>query len=372
MKHECDIVLLSYESPDLLKKCVESVLENTLVPSRLIIVDNNSTSPEVREYLDNVSGKWDVEIEKVFSPENAGFAGGINKGLRLSTAPYVCILNNDCEVYSGWLREMINVASIDSSIGLVNPQSNTFGCNDPLLVKDKSGKFVELGHAIGFACLIKREVLETIGLFDEAYEGVCYEDTDFACRAMKKGFISVMACGAYVYHREQASRSRLPGKKEIYKKNKYLFESRWGRLLRMLFVEQDSEDERILKDYKNLKNVARKRIIVDMWVEKKDRGQIIKSLEKKGITEHADVGIKSFPKSIRKREIITKVLTKKKKYDAVITRDPLLYGILRVVSALRGTQTFFLKEDKYLVSGRGEVIDIRDISVITERSRKKK
>ncbi|MDP8258187.1 MAG: hypothetical protein P9L90_02010, partial [Candidatus Aadella gelida] len=115
-----------------------------------------------------------------------------------------------------------------------------------------------------------------------------------------------------------------------------------------------------------------KRIIVDMWVEKKERGQIIKSLEKKGITEHADVGIKSFPKSIRKREIITKVLTKKKKYDAVITRDPLLYGILRVVSALRGTQTFFLKEDKYLVSGRGEVIDIRDISVITERSRKKK
>ncbi|MGB2660821.1 MAG: glycosyltransferase, partial [Candidatus Omnitrophota bacterium] len=61
MENKCDIVLLSYESPDLLKECVRSVLDHTRVKSRLIIVDNNSRSPEVKKYIEAVDGNETVE-----------------------------------------------------------------------------------------------------------------------------------------------------------------------------------------------------------------------------------------------------------------------------------------------------------------------
>ena len=55
MKYDCDIVLLSYENPGLLKKCVESVLDSTRVRSRLIIVDNGSADPRVGNTM---PGEW--------------------------------------------------------------------------------------------------------------------------------------------------------------------------------------------------------------------------------------------------------------------------------------------------------------------------
>ncbi|MFH1837594.1 MAG: glycosyltransferase family 2 protein [Candidatus Omnitrophota bacterium] len=360
MKYECDIILLSYESPELLKKCVESVLDNTAVPSRLIIIDNDSKDPEVKKYISEVCGRGKVEIEKVFSEENSGFAGGINKGLKLSTAPYVCILNNDCEVYKGWLKEMIEVASRNKKIGLVNPQSNTFGCCDYASVKDKSGKFVELGHAIGFACLIKKEVLDGIGMLDEAYEGVCYEDTDFSCRAQKAGFISVMAEGAYVYHKEQASRASLKGKNEIYRKNRELFESRWGKLARVLFIEKAGTDDRIIEGYNKLKDIARRRAIIDVWIEERSREDIEELLKEKGVIRHADIGFKLFTKKINALKIIGKILTKKKRYSALITPDISLFKILSLFSGLWETKVFLLRDDKYLISTRGAVEKIED------------
>ena len=295
MKYDCDIVVLSYESPELLKSCVESVLEHTIVPSRLIIVDNASKDPKVAEYLNALRGKGKVTIEKVFSGENEGFAAGTNKGLKLVDAPFVCLLNNDCVVTEGWLEEMIAIAGSDSTIGLVNPQSNTFGSRPDTdasiddhadLISHRKSQFVELGSAIGFACLIKKEVLEKVGLLDESYRGVCYEDTDFAARARKAGFISVMAEGAYVFHAEQASRKDLEGKEEIYRKNKEIFEGRWGRLLRVLFVTPDADPGAIAADHEVLKEIARERAIVEMWFPT--------GAERVKTVRHADVGIKTF------------------------------------------------------------------------------
>ena len=372
MKYTCDIILLSYENPDLLERCVESVLENTAVSSRLIIVDNNSRNPEVKNYLKKIHGRGNIEIEKVFSEENAGFAGGMNKGLNLSTAPFVCLLNNDCEVYAGWLDEMIKIAMKEDNIGLVNPQSNTFGCHEPLSVKDKRGRFIELGHAIGFACLIKREVIDRIGILDEAYEGVCYEDTDFSCRAAEAGFIAVMAEGAYVHHQEQASRASLKGRKEIYQHNKELFELRWGKLLRILFVGSPYPHGSLIEDYQKLKNIARERSIIEMWTKNEEKIEIMDGLKSKNIIKHADIGIRSFSEDIKALKLINRVLTKKKRYDAVITRDVFLFRVLGLVSRLRHTKIFLLKDNKYLISGKGAVTDIKESSLLAQSLREDK
>ena len=381
MKAECDIILLSYESPELLKRCVESVLEHTTVPSRLIVVDNASGDPEVARYLQGLHGRDNVSVEKVFSEENAGFAPGMNKGMRLSEAPFLCLLNNDCVVTKNWLEEMIAVARSRDDIGLVNPQSNTFGStpdgkasiNDhAALISDRKGRFVELGHAIAFACLIKREVVEAVGYLDEAYQGVCYEDTDFSSRARKNGFISVMAEGAYVFHEEQASRRSLQGKEEIYARNREIYERRWGRLLRVFYVDSSPQDrERVSAEYESLKGLVREGAIVEMRV-RKDRlaGKSGREFEVSGAVRHADIGIKALPGDPVWAFILWRVITKKKKFDAIIMDDGFFLRFLRLLKFAHKAEVFSRKGSTGLGAVRGRAFDLKEPSEVTKFLRK--
>ena len=372
MESECDVILLSYESPDLLKKCVTSVLAHTRTRATLIIVDNGSQDPEVRRYLDKVHGNHIVDIEKVFCEENTGFAKGMNKGMRLSDAPFICLLNNDCVVTDGWLEEMISIAEKRNDIGLVNPQSSTFGSHPDhsvlinehaKLLSDKKGQYVELGHAIGFACLIKREVTEKIGYLDEVYEGVCYEDTDFSVRAQNSGYICVMAEGAYVFHREQASRRTLEGKEEIYARNRKLFEDKWGKPVRVLYLDQAKDiysQKEVKHDYEILKEMARLRVFVDMWVVDRYGAKTTKKgIDSIEADRHSDIGVLSVSPGLLWLKMLWKVMTKKKKYDAVILRDGFTARILSVIGRLRSLKVFILEAEDKVRGKNNEVFDLK-------------
>ncbi|MEA3489280.1 MAG: glycosyltransferase family 2 protein [Candidatus Omnitrophota bacterium] len=382
MEHECDIILLSYESPELLKKCVSSVLEHTRVPSRLIIVDNASEHPEVRRYLHGVHGGGSITIEKVFSEENAGFAGGMNKGMRLSDAPFVCLLNNDCAVTGGWLEEMIAIARSRDDIGLVNPQSNTFGsCPDgkasigdhAVLLSHKKGSYVETGHGIGFALLIKKEIIDHIGYLDEEYRGVCYEDTDFSVRARKAGFISVVAEGSYVFHVEQASRKTLKGVEEIYRRNRELFESRWGKLLRVFLLDSPAAGEGHMPGvYETLRGLAREMVIIELWITgERLAAEISAGFDRRRIVRHADIGINVFSGGFITAAIVWRVLTKKKKYDAVIAEEGLLSRILRFLRPLHGAEVLSLEGRMRLRARDGRLFDLGDPGAFAEYLRGK-
>jgi len=384
MKSQCDIVLLSYENPLLLKKCIESILKNTKMRSTLIIVDNGSKDPAVKEYLNEVHGNKIVDVEKVFCEENSGFAAGMNKGIRLSDASFICLMNNDCIVTEGWLEEMISVALKDKKIGLVNPQSNTFGSladrgttidEHSKLLSDKKGKFVELGHAIGFACLIKRDVIDKIGYLDEIYQGVCYEDTDFSIRARKAGFLPVLAEGSYVFHKEQASRRSLKGKKEIYARNRKIFENRWGKTLRLLYMDNVSsnfDDNLFRADYMVLKGLAREGAIIDMWAV---RDRKVSDIDMEGfynaMVRHADIGIKVLDNRLTGLLLLWKVLTKKKKYDAVLLKKGFLSGVLKVLHPLHGGVIMNIDKEKRISSARGAQFDLKEPAVMADFLREK-
>ena len=383
MESECDIILLSYENPDLLKKCVMSVLERTRTRSTLIIVDNGSQDPEVKKYLDIVHGNDIVDVEKVFCEENTGFAKGMNKGMRLSDAPFVCLLNNDCVVTDGWIEEMISIAETHPDIGLVNPQSSTFGSypdhsvlinEHAKLLNDKKGQYVELGHAIGFACLIKREVIEKIGYLDEAYEGVCYEDTDYSVRANKAGYISVMAEGSYVFHKEQASRRGLQGKEKIYSRNKKIFEDRWGKLIRVLYLDKtrDIHDQtEVKKDYEVLKSLARQRVIVHVWIIDRysvNKGE--KGLDNVEADKHADISVKVRSAQLAGIQLLWAVLTKKKKYDAIILRRGLITWLVTLLGLLRGTSVFMLQKGRAIRGRNGDIFNLEEPAAFVKYLRK--
>lgn len=371
MKYECDIILLSYENPELLKKCVKSVFEHTRVNARLIVVDNASRDPEVARYLHSLESSGSVTVEKLFNSHNLGFAAGMNKGMRISDAPYVCILNNDCEVTDGWLLEMMLVASSSPEIGIVNPQSNTFGSvpregatihEHASFLQKNSERYVEIGHAIGFACLIKREVIDRIGYLDENYAGVCYEDTDFSLRARDAGFTAVVAEGAYVFHLEQASRKNLPGKKQIYAANRKRFEDRWGKILRVLILDPENpKPVDIMNYYAVLRKLARERAFIKVWTVSGRPASRVEDAVKEGIlVKHADIGVRVFKRRIKFLFVVLRVLTKKKKYDAIFTGDRRITRILSFLKPFHGGEALFMDESLKVTVKRGVNLSLGD------------
>jgi GT2 family glycosyltransferase len=87
---------------------------------QIIMVDNCSDDSSV-----SFVEKKFPEVEVVKLGQNSGYAGGNNEGLRHARGDYIALINNDCIVDPGWLREMLsiyNMSSGDSRIGAVGPR----------------------------------------------------------------------------------------------------------------------------------------------------------------------------------------------------------------------------------------------------------
>lgn len=239
----CDLVLLSWNHLEETKPCLESLFERTTVPSRLFIIDNGS-EPGVREFLRTVKPAGAIrEVTFLQNETNEGFPRGMNRGIRASSSPYVCLLNNDLRFSRGWLQEMVAVAGANPAIGVVNPASSTFGDHPPRGMslqayadsrhQASAGQYVEVGMCIGFCMLITRPALDKLIGLSEEVERIFFEDEDFCMRAQQAGFRCVVADGAYVYHAEHKTVRKMPEREALFARNRHWCEERWGRRLRI-------------------------------------------------------------------------------------------------------------------------------------------
>jgi len=321
----CDIIMPVWSQRILTKDCVDSILKNTDGDYRLIIIDNASDSA-TKDYLESLAKPDEPPITLLRNEVNVGFVKAVNKAIAISDAPYICVLNNDTLVTKGWLTEMIAMANSAKDIGVVNPASNNLGQKpadgEPIelyadRMRKEKGRFIELGAAIGFCMLIKREVIARIGPFDEIYGMGNFEDTDFSRRAIKEGYICVMACGAYVYHRENSSFNMIKTFNEDFKRNKEIFEFRWGKPKRLAYI-LDSYDDNVLRRLET-DSIRLARGGNWVWYFLKSRLELplhsnIKAVELKA--EHFYLNT------------IFRILKKKKKFDEIFVGSEKLFNML--------------------------------------------
>ena len=344
MEIKCDLVLLSWNNLAILERCVESLVRCTDVPSRLTIVDNGSTEEGLREYLVTLKGSRYLHIKAVFNCLNEGFARGMNKGITESRAPYVCILNNDIVVTDGWLAEMIKVAESDSFIGLVNPSSNNFGLRSgkgttleefAVGLRKESGRWVEMNACVGFCMLIKREVIKKVGHLDDKYGYAYFEDTDYSRKAQAAGYKCVMAKGCYVYHAEGRSGKFLKNKDKTFDRSAAIFEKRWGRILRVVFLITE-------KDIAFMGKIARK---IEKELDSNNRVWLFaeKGAELGRLPEHLDLMRSDLPKNSFKLRSFWNIIKKKKKFDRIYSGSPVLRAALSGYRFLRGCDIAALK-----------------------------
>ena len=170
---------------------IRSVEHFTVNPYHLIIVDSASREEKTRAMLAGATSRGHTVIRL---PENRSFSNGVNVGVRLGSAPFIVILNDDCIVTEGWDAALLQDAN-KKEVGLAGSRSNyaAGAQGDP--------SFVGKPPYLVFVCVaMRREVWNHVGPLDEeTFDGFSTEDIDYSWRVVKAGF-ELKVSSSYVLH----------------------------------------------------------------------------------------------------------------------------------------------------------------------------
>lgn len=239
------IVVVTYNNVALTQGCIESLLRNTTYPNyELIIVDNASTD-DTRNYLRYLS-RNEGHINIVLNDRNLGFAAANNQGLRLASGDYLVLLNNDTVVPKGWIDPLLRHLQ-DPQVGLVGPLTNSVGNEAKIdidyvdmqqmesfadrIISLHRGRAFDIAMLAMFCVALRRDVLQSVGFLDEAFGIGMFEDDDYSRRVQAAGLRTLCAEDAFIHHYGQASFKKLIASGEyqaLWDRNQAYFESKWG------------------------------------------------------------------------------------------------------------------------------------------------
>lgn len=226
------VIILNYNGKGFLKDCVASVLKSDYPEFEVLLVDNASTDDSLGEVQAEFGS--DARLRIIRNPENMLFAGGNNAGIKEAKGDYIVILNNDTEAQESWLKEIATVFG-DAKIGAAQPKilihntnpvkidyagtdldryGYTKGRGEGELDRGQYDEIKEIFFAGGTAMVLKRSILDEVGLFDDEF-GAHWEDVDLSWRIRLRGYSIFLIPKAVVYHRRSATMSKFAKKEDI-------------------------------------------------------------------------------------------------------------------------------------------------------------
>lgn len=222
------IVVLNWNGRDLLETCLETLEAHTQYPNyRVVVVDNGSDDGSVEMLRERFP-----EVHRIENDENRGFGPANNQAFRqFSDTDFFLLLNNDLEiVQDGWLTEFIEFAERKSADiagcrlrfpdgglqhggGIVRPGwppvMQVSESNEEEAGRDGS-EIWSPDYVTGAAFLVREQVVDELGGFDERFHPAYYEETDFCVRARRHGFDIWYTPEPTLIHHEHASTDDFP------------------------------------------------------------------------------------------------------------------------------------------------------------------
>ncbi len=210
---EVTVVIPNYNGMKYLKICLDALRRQTMKDFRILLVDNGSedeSTAYVREQY--------PEVELLCLPENTGFCGAVNAGIRKTETPYVLLLNNDTEVFPQFVEELLK--GIKKHKKAFSAAGKLLQYHDKTRIDDAGNYYCALGwayargkdrpaeqyekeekvfSACAGAAIYRMDILKKIGTFDEEHFAYL-EDMDLGYRARIFGYENWYIPSAKVYH----------------------------------------------------------------------------------------------------------------------------------------------------------------------------
>jgi GT2 family glycosyltransferase/glycosyltransferase involved in cell wall biosynthesis len=229
--------------------CLASVLADLTAVLRIVVVDDASPDPELRDVATAAAMQGDIELIRL--ERNLGFPGAANAGLRRAAGYDAILLNSDTLVPPRWIERLRAAAASAPDIGSATPLSNDAtilsypdarGAN-PIPDADAALRFdlacrtanpgctLDIPSGVGFCMLLRHDCLEEVGLLrEDAFAQGYGEENDWCLRARRLGWRHVAALDLFVAH--VGGRSFGPAKASLTKHN--------GRILNRLHPGYDA------------------------------------------------------------------------------------------------------------------------------------
>ncbi len=288
------VIILNWNGWEDTIECLESLYQINYANFDVIIVDNNSNDESLEKIRDYALGKINIEsnffeynssnkpikileytkkksehlreekdyfklaskrLVLIKNDENDGFAEGNNIGIKYAVKTlnpdYILLLNNDTVVDKDFLNELVDIGKTNTNIGIIGPkiyyydEPNTIWCiGGKMSWKLARGlhiginevdngqykKIREFDYVSGSAFLIKKDVINEIGLMDKQFF-LYFEESDWALRASQRGYKSFYSPKAKIWHKISKSGGGISKPIGLYyiTRNRWLFMKMWAK-----------------------------------------------------------------------------------------------------------------------------------------------
>jgi len=226
------ILVLNHNKAAYSAACLDSLLYSTYSPLEVIAVDNGSAdaTPTVLQEFREKAQQRGIHCELLTNDSNVGAIVGRNQALERATGEYLAFVDNDVLVRDrDWLEKLRSALEADPQTGIVSakllfpwpPHALEFaGCavtpngRIQYLGRGEAGDAPEHNEQKEVQCVIsaclmfRRALVEEIGMLDEVFSPVQYEDLDFCYRARAAGYRVLYVPSAAMYHYEHTTTSR--------------------------------------------------------------------------------------------------------------------------------------------------------------------
>ena len=221
---------------DLLKPCIESILQYTIMDNVEIIVVANGCTDNTKEYLANLDGQFNLKT--IWSDDALGYPKAVNEGIKVihNLSEYVIPFNNDALLLiqdkNQWI-DLLEAPMNDSTVGVTGPLKSP---------SNETGR----DFIIFFCAMIRRTALDRTGLLDEIFTTGAGEDTDYCMRLEANGYLVVETGACVLDHKRKLNKGVFPiyheGEKtvhdtelvknwaEVFKKNTNILADRYKSL----------------------------------------------------------------------------------------------------------------------------------------------
>lgn len=254
---EVSIIIVNYNTLELTKNTINSVIEKTKnLKYEIILIDNASIDGSVEFFEKEYKNK----IIFIKNNENLGFGKANNKGIEIARGKYVFLLNPDTLLINNAIKILFDFMEKNENCGICGgnlydlkmkpmhsykqriPSLKT-EIDDNLNLMRKiytkllmkrtdfnyTEKNLEVGYITGADMFIRKKVLEESGYFDEDFFMYC-EESELTLRIKKLGYKVISVPKAKIIHLESKSIGIKEKKEHLGKESHYKYFYKTGNL----------------------------------------------------------------------------------------------------------------------------------------------